>query len=93
MAHEEASMRERLILAGIQEIEARGIQNFSMRQVANACGVSCAAPYKHFQDKNDLILSIVLYIQQQWHKKQQTHRGPVRGRSPPAADRDQHGIY
>ena len=68
MAHEEASMRERLILAGIQEIEARGIQNFSMRQVANACGVSCAAPYKHFQDKNDLILSIVLYIQQQWHK-------------------------
>lgn len=71
MSHEEASMRERLILAGIQEIEARGIQNFSMRQVANACGVSCAAPYKHFQDKNDLILSIVLYIQQQWHKKQQ----------------------
>lgn len=68
MSHEEASMRERLILAGIQEIEARGIQNFSMRQVANACGVSCAAPYKHFQDKNDLILSIVLYIQQQWHK-------------------------
>ena len=50
MAHEEASMRERLILAGIQEIDARGIQKFSMRQVANACGVSCAAPYQHFQD-------------------------------------------
>lgn len=69
MAHEETT-REKLILAGISEIERRGIQNFSLRQVANACGVSCAAPYKHFTDKNDLILAIILYVNQQWCDKQ-----------------------
>lgn len=69
MAHDE-TMRERLILAGIGEIERRGIQNFSLRQVATACGVSCAAPYKHFADKNDLLLAIILYINRQWYTQQ-----------------------
>ena len=68
---QEETLRERLILAGIQEIEKHGVQNFSMRQVANACGVSCAAPYKHFQDKNHLILEIILYIQERWHAQRE----------------------
>ncbi|MEA5060619.1 MAG: TetR/AcrR family transcriptional regulator [Candidatus Pelethousia sp.] len=78
MPHDE-TMREKLILAGIGEIERRGIQNFSLRQVATACGVSCAAPYKHFTDKNDLILSIILYINQQWYAKQSAIIAPYAG--------------
>ena len=73
------SLREKLLLAGIEEIQKRGIQNFSLRQVANACGVSCAAPYKHFVDKNDLIYSIILYINQQWHDLQASIVAPYAG--------------
>lgn len=63
-------VREGLILAGIEEIERNGIQNFSLRKVAARCGVSCAAPYKHFKDKQDLICSIIQYINDQWHIRQ-----------------------
>ncbi len=61
------TIRERLILAGIEEIRLHGLQDFSLRKAASACGVSCAAPYKHFKNKNDFILSIIQYIQQQWY--------------------------
>ena len=59
--------KEELILAGIKEIEQCGVRNLSMRRVAAACGVSCAAPYKHFTDKNDFILAMIRYINQQWY--------------------------
>ena len=51
-------LREELILAGIEEIEAHGVRGFSLRRVAKKCGVSCAAPYKHFADLNDFLLAI-----------------------------------
>lgn len=63
-------IKEELILAGIEEIQKCGIQNFSLRKVASRCGVSCAAPYKHFKDKQDLICSIIQYINEQWHRRQ-----------------------
>ena len=47
--------RERLILAGIKVIEENGVSGFSIRRTAAECGVSCAAPYKHFKDKEDLM--------------------------------------
>jgi AcrR family transcriptional regulator len=59
-------VREALILAGIQEIEEHGPADFSLRRVANACGVSCAAPYKHFKNKEALIGAIVAYIDEKW---------------------------
>ncbi len=62
----QASVKERLLLAGIDELGRSGIQNFSIRRVAAACGVSCAAPYNHFADKNDFILAIIAYINGQW---------------------------
>jgi len=63
-------MRERLILAGIQVIEADGVSGFSIRRTAAVCGVSCAAPYKHFRDKEDLMTAIILYIQERWYECQ-----------------------
>ena len=59
-------VREALILAGIGEIEERGLADFSLRRVASACGVSCAAPYKHFKSKDDLIGEILRYIREKW---------------------------
>ncbi len=55
-----------LVIAGIKEIEKHGLSDFSLRRVANACGVSCAAPYRHFKSKNDLILAIISYVNSQW---------------------------
>ncbi len=57
-----SDVREALILAGIAEIEENGPERFSLRRVAAACGVSCAAPYKHFKSKEALIGAIVSYI-------------------------------
>ena len=60
------AVRERLIVAGIRELEEHGLNDFSLRRVAMACELSCAAPYRHFQSKDDLILEIIRYINRQW---------------------------
>lgn len=65
-ANEKETLRERLIVAGIEELATHGVGDFSLRRVASACGTSCAAPYRHFADKEALIHSILLYIDRQW---------------------------
>ena len=37
--------REELIKAGVEEINRYGVAGFSMRRIAQLCGVSCGAPY------------------------------------------------
>ncbi len=64
--YEVAELRERLIVYGIEEIENHGLTDFSLRRVATKCGASCAAPYKHFKNKDDLILEILRFINRQW---------------------------
>ena len=59
-------LRHAMIIAGIKEIEAHGLSDFSLRRVASECGVSCAAPYRHFKSKSDLISAIISYINDQW---------------------------
>ena len=59
-------LRSKLIIAGIDEINQHGIVDFSLRRVATSCGASCAAPYKHFNNKNELILEIIKYINNKW---------------------------
>ena len=62
----EDGVRTRLILAGINELEERGIRNFSLRRAALAAQVSCAAPYRHFRDKEEFIAEIISYIGSRW---------------------------
>lgn len=68
----EKSVRDRLISAGIEEIAKNGIQNFSVRKVAEACGVSCAAPYKHFKNRQSFIAAVIEYINARWFDVQKT---------------------
>ncbi|MBE6031743.1 MAG: TetR/AcrR family transcriptional regulator [Clostridiales bacterium] len=72
MAEEKApqNVHDRLIIAGLEELNKHGIQNFSVRRIASACGVSCAAPYKHFTDKQDFIAAIIHYCNSQWKIRQ-----------------------
>ena len=62
--------RERLITAGISLINRDGLGKFSLRAVAADCGLSCAAPYRHFKNKDALVLAILSYINDAWHKIQ-----------------------
>lgn len=48
-------LRAALIDAGQQLIAERGLDAFSLRACARAAGVSHAAPYRHFADKQALI--------------------------------------
>ena len=62
--------RNELIRAGIHELHEKGIEDFSIRSVAAACGVSCAAPYRHFKNKEDFINSIIGYVKRKWYLMQ-----------------------
>ncbi|MBE6950382.1 MAG: TetR/AcrR family transcriptional regulator [Ruminococcaceae bacterium] len=71
MAERVKNMRQLLIEAGIEEINRAGVAEFSVRRVATACGVSCAAPYKHFKDKREFIAAIIDYVNDQWRERQE----------------------
>ena len=60
------TIKEKLILAGIDEIGSCGVANFSLRQVAVACNVSCATPYNYFKNKEGFVVEIIQYIKHQW---------------------------
>jgi AcrR family transcriptional regulator len=60
------TIKEKLILAGIDEIGNCGVAGFSLRQVAVACNVSCATPYNYFKNKEGFVIEIIQYIKYQW---------------------------
>ena len=64
------STRDQLIQAGLEELNQHGIQDFSTRRVAKACGISCAAPYKHFKDTNEFIAEILRSINRLYNERQ-----------------------
>lgn len=70
--NENLSLHDQLILAGIDELNQYGFHLFSVRRIANKCGVSCAAPYKHFKDKQEFIAEIIKYINGKWAKRQKS---------------------
>ena len=59
-------VRERLILSGLSELVEHGFRNFSLRRVAGAAQVSCAAPYRHFKSKDELVLAVIRYVRDGW---------------------------
>ena len=66
-----SNLKEQLIKAGINEINYHSIADFSIRRVASLCGVSSAAPYKHFKIKQDFIAGIIKYVNDDWTRRQQ----------------------
>ncbi len=55
-------LRNSLIEAGIELINREGAGKLSLRKVAALCGVSQAAPYSHFQSKEDLLHAMQDYV-------------------------------
>lgn len=53
-------LRAALVEATRQLIEEKGIDHFSVSDACRRAGVSTAAPYKHFKNKGDMIVAVVL---------------------------------
>lgn len=54
------SLKSDLIEKGLVLLNSAGFEAFSIRKVADMCGVSHAAPYRHFKSKEELISAITL---------------------------------
>ena len=71
-------LRDSLILAAAALIEEQGSLSFSITDAAKRAGVSSAAPYRHFQDKNDLLDNVrdlaFMGLHQALEETQQQHR-------------------
>lgn len=59
-------LRNSLIEAGIELINQDGAKQLSLRKVSALCGVSQAAPYSHFQSKEDLLQAMQDYVTEQF---------------------------
>jgi AcrR family transcriptional regulator len=57
-SYHHGDLKNTLIQAGIQVLAQTGVENFSLRKVAQAAGVRHSAPYAHFADKQSLIAAI-----------------------------------
>ncbi len=68
---EKSNLRDRLLEVGMAELNEFGYNNFSVRRIAAKCGVSCAAPYKHFKDKHSYVSAILEHINQRWTARQE----------------------
>ena len=60
------NVRARLLFLGLKELEKHGVSDFSLRRVAQDAGVSCAAPYRHFKDKDELISAVIEFVVEGW---------------------------
>lgn len=54
------SLKQAVIDMSLAIVEESGHDGLSLRDVAERCGVSRSAPYKHFKDKNELLLEIAI---------------------------------
>ena len=53
-------VRNSIIFAGIDIISEQGVQNLSIRNAAKKIGVSHTAPYRHFKNKEELLVAIAI---------------------------------
>ena len=51
-------LREALVAGSLELIAERGMRGFSVAEVARRAGVSPAAPYRHFADKDELLTAV-----------------------------------
>ncbi|WP_294372239.1 TetR/AcrR family transcriptional regulator [uncultured Clostridium sp.] len=59
-------LKETMIITGVKLLAQEGAEKFSLRKLASMCDVSHAAPYKHFKNKEELILAIKEYIDERF---------------------------
>ncbi|MEP4484972.1 MAG: TetR/AcrR family transcriptional regulator [Halioglobus sp.] len=58
-SYHHGDLRNALLIAAVELIEEHGSDQFSMVDAARCAGVSNAAPYRHFKDKDELLQAVV----------------------------------
>nr|WP_319488769.1 TetR/AcrR family transcriptional regulator [uncultured Caproiciproducens sp.] len=61
-------LKAELIEKGLKILDEEGYDGFSLRKVAKACNVSQTAPYRHFKNKDELIVAISLKALQSFNR-------------------------
>jgi AcrR family transcriptional regulator len=57
-AYQHGNLAEALVQAGLKLLSEGGVEKLSLRAAAQLAGVSHAAPYRHFRDKDALVSAI-----------------------------------
>ena len=57
-AYQHGNLREALVQAGLKLLTDGGVAGLSLRAAAQLAGVSHAAPYRHFKDKDALVAAV-----------------------------------
>lgn len=57
-AYHHGDLREALVAGSLELIAERGMRGFSVAEVARRAGVSPAAPYRHFADRDELLTAV-----------------------------------
>jgi len=57
-AYQHGDLRRALVQAGLKMLEENGVDGLSLRGAAELAGVSHAAPYRHFRDKDELVAAV-----------------------------------
>jgi AcrR family transcriptional regulator len=52
------ALREALLAQALHDLEAEGLEAVSLRRLAETAGVSKTAPYRHFADKRELLVTL-----------------------------------
>ncbi len=58
VAYHHGDLRSALIASAVKHLESKPVETLSLRELARGAGVSLAAPYRHFKDKEALLAAI-----------------------------------
>ncbi len=79
LPYHHGDLRQALVQAGIEILEDQGLAALTLRETARHAGVSHAAPYHHFADKNALMAGVA-------HRGFEIMRDEMASRATGAAD-------
>ena len=68
-SYHHGNLKHELIEKGLEYIDRYGVESLSMRKLAEAVGVSSAAPYAHFQNKEAFLTAVWEYITDQFYDR------------------------
>lgn len=74
-------LRETLMRAAERLIDADVSRSFSLREIAREAGVSHAAPYKHFDERRDLVLALAARWMSAFVAEQERASGTLEARA------------
>ncbi|KRL01097.1 TetR/AcrR family transcriptional regulator [Liquorilactobacillus capillatus] len=75
VAKDYSDTKKTIIATAIKEIDTRGYKELSLRKLADSCGLTTGAFYRHFSSKDELFTSLMFeisadFIKENSHKKE-----------------------